>query len=100
MPQTVPVKLLPYSVASGALACFASVLGKVAFDGDTPFRVRATASCEETFPDLALCNAVRVPYATTTSLLLTIDDQALGLLDVCVPCCHPSLLYRMLPHRT
>lgn len=47
------------SVASGALACFASVLGKVAFDGDTPFQVMATTSCEERFPGLALCNTVR-----------------------------------------
>ncbi|CBJ25761.1 conserved unknown protein [Ectocarpus siliculosus] len=47
-----------YSVASGALACFASVLGKVAFDGDTPFQVQATSACEEHFPELALCNTV------------------------------------------
>ncbi|CAB1099050.1 unnamed protein product [Ectocarpus sp. CCAP 1310/34] len=47
-----------YSVASGALACFASVLGKVAFDGDTPFQVQATSACEEHFPALALCNTV------------------------------------------
>ncbi|CAM9877465.1 unnamed protein product, partial [Hapterophycus canaliculatus] len=46
------------SVASGALACFASVLGKVAFDGDTPFQVKATASCREQFPELALCRTV------------------------------------------
>lgn len=48
------------SVGSGALACFASVLGKVAFDGDTPVHVMATTSCEEHLPGLALCNAVRV----------------------------------------
>ncbi|CAM9251869.1 unnamed protein product [Ectocarpus sp. 13 AM-2016] len=46
------------SVASGALACFASVLGKVAFDGDTPFQVQATSACEEHFSELALCNTV------------------------------------------
>ncbi|CAN0505450.1 unnamed protein product, partial [Ectocarpus sp. 12 AP-2014] len=46
------------SVASGALACFASMLGKVAFDGDTPFQVQATSACEEHFPELALCNTV------------------------------------------
>ncbi|CAM9105951.1 unnamed protein product [Pylaiella littoralis] len=47
-----------FSVGSGALACFASVLGKVAFDGDTPVHVMATTSCEEHLPGLALCNAV------------------------------------------
>eukprot|EP00752_Nemacystus_decipiens_P005236 g4752.t1 len=47
-----------YSVASGALATFASVLGKVAFDGDTPFQVLATASCAEHFPGVALCRTV------------------------------------------
>lgn len=47
------------SVASGALACFASVLGKVAFDGETAFQVMAKTACEERFPGLALCNAVR-----------------------------------------
>eukprot|EP00903_Cladosiphon_okamuranus_P009119 g8712.t1 len=47
-----------YSVISGALATFASVLGKVAFDADTPFQGIATASCAEYFPEVSLCRAV------------------------------------------
>ncbi|CAM9731120.1 unnamed protein product [Scytosiphon promiscuus] len=52
------IKKHGYSVASGCLACFASVLGKVAFDGDTPFQVKTTASCRERFPEWTLCGAV------------------------------------------
>lgn len=61
---TISIHPHPGSVVSGALATFASVLGKVAFDGDTPFQVVATASCAEHFPELALCRTVRVRHWT------------------------------------
>lgn len=48
----------PDSVISGALACLASVLGKVAFDGDTAFHLMATTYCDDHLPLWVPCNMV------------------------------------------
>lgn len=47
-----------FSVISGALACLASVLGKVAFDGDTAFHLMATTYCDDHLPLWVPCNMV------------------------------------------
>lgn len=46
------------SLASGALACLASVLGKVAFDGNTSFHRIARQCCEHHIGGSAACSAV------------------------------------------
>ncbi|CAM9143508.1 unnamed protein product [Ascophyllum nodosum] len=47
-----------FSVASGVLACLASVLGKVAFDGESPLHLLARSSCHHHFAGWGGCNMV------------------------------------------
>lgn len=58
LPTTATASAHLRSVASGALACLASVLGKVAFDGETAFHLMATTSCDEHLPVWMPCTMV------------------------------------------
>lgn len=50
------------SVTSGCLACLGSILGKVAFDGETAFHLLAKSSCRHHLPEWVPCNMASTVY--------------------------------------